>query len=87
MIRKISRCNIIYLYEKQREHQSQQKNKKRNNDFSKAIEIHVFDQSYSYFSYINNYLYLEKNNRLFKVNVSTLTPERIAEIIEFLQDK
>ena len=55
--------------------------------FSKAIEIHVFDQSYSYLSYINNYLYLEKDNRLFKVNVSTLTPERIAEIIEFLNDK
>lgn len=87
MIHKISRCNIIYLYKKQREHQQQQRNKKRNKDFSKAIEIHVFDQSYSYLSFLNNYLYLEKNNRLFKVNVSTLTPERIAEIIEFLQDK
>ena len=85
MISKISRCNIIYLYEKQREHQPQKRNK--NKDLSKAIEIHVFDQSYSYLSYINNYLYLEKDNRLFKVNVSTLTPERIAEIIEFLQDK
>ena len=86
MIHRISRCNIIYLYEKQREHHHNKK-QKRNKDLSKAVEIHVFDQSYSYLSYINNYLYLEKNNRLFKVNVSTLTPERIAEIIEFLKDK
>ena len=87
MIRKISRCNIIYLYEKQREYQPQQKKERKNKDLSKAMEIHVFDQSYSYFSYINNYLYLEKNNRLFKVNVSTLTSERKTQIIEYPKDK
>ena len=93
MISKISRCygcnkNILDLYNKQREYNPRKMKERENKDIYKnAILISIFDQSYSYISVLNNYLYLEKDNIIYKVDVSTCSIERIAEVIEFLKDK
>lgn len=89
MISKITRCNNVDLnqYKKQREF-GEQLNKRRNKDnYDKAKEIIIFDQSYTYKGYINNHIYMSKFGILYKFDASNLSPMRIAEIISFLLDR
>ena len=66
--------------------QNKSQERKEKDDYSKAIPIIIFDQSYDYVSYINNMLYLKKNGILYKADMSNCSAVRVATLINYLKD-
>lgn len=81
-VEKIS--NYINPYNLYHNFYTQKQSDKKEEKLSEAEWVRIIDESFKYITIIDNVMYLRRENKIYKMDVSGCSKTRIASIISYL---